>query len=263
MKYDLKPADNTKIAHSEKYDAILKFIKHKENFKFNVGDVLVKNVITGYGDERRWEPEQVSHISTASKKFLYFYENEDGIGFIKSILSTGKIGEAVTPMTEFDPDNIKFELDPDYAEHIILSDENEEFNAAARHEHKKKFREKAYRANKKLLASTYNNGDRLAFLHTLKVGDKLWMGHDMDQMVESQYEVLSMAVAPNSDRWHRERFEKWKKENGITLEHITITVKQLTSKYPNNIGSTQHIAYDSYNRFMTIKTPYPMTEDCK
>ncbi len=259
MNYETTQKDQEKIKHSAQHDRILRFIEHKDEFKFNIGDVLIKKSRVGYGDNQRYEAEKVSHTSDAPRKFLYFYENELGIGYIKPILSDGNPGIEVFPMTEYDADYVKFELDPEYAEHIILSDEGEAYDAAADHKRRKRFREKAYKANKKLLVPFITTEDRLIFLASLNIGEQFHMGSSMDLMVENKYEVVGISTIAPTDPWDLRRWTSTIQHEPIHAKYgwRRVSLKRISDSAPYEVNSENF-----YHAFVTRSTPSLLIEDC-
>lgn len=266
MKYDLTKEDKEKIDNVNKFDPIVKFLRNQEHLKFKVGDILVK-MVPARDEEGKmtWRPELVSDVTPIPKKFLYVCENDVGVGFVKSINSSGKPGKGMTPMTDFDINYNRFELDPDIADHILLADEGEVFDAAAAYKQKKKFREKAFKLNRKQMVAMDADIDRIKFLETLKVGDQFWSGRTMDGMVTTKVEVVKISTQLTSynSRWDKEAWDSMIKENpdltGVTLKQFTCKI--IAHEAPDRIGKLEDDTYRSFDRYITFKPPYKLSED--
>jgi hypothetical protein len=269
MKYELTSDDKKRIDAAERTDAIIKFNKAKDSFRFNIGDVLIKQ--HWRGRDESWNTETIGSSTDAPAKFVYVYEDNHGIGYVKQILSNGKLRGAITPMTNFDPESVRFQLDPDYADHIMLADEGEEFKPNVIHEMKRKYREQAYRSNKKLLIPVSTYLERQLFLGDLRIGDKFWMGGNMDNMVETTFEVTNtetMDVAAIDDGYNRRRWieaiNKYPELSGV--KYIGVTIKVLSTpagRYAYyKVGQTRTLTMiDFGEKFVCKQQPRKMKEE--
>jgi hypothetical protein len=265
VKYELTKEDKEKIERVEKYDAVIKFLKNQENIRFKVGDTFIRMVPTYEDGKTTWKPEEVSEVTKTPKKYLYAHENDVGVGFVKIITASGKPGQGMTPMTEFNFQYCRFELDPDMADHVLLADEGEEFDAVAAYKRKKKFREKASKLNKKQMVPMDSIVDRTKFLETLKVGDQFWCGNYMDRMVKQKVEVIAIndKLTVNELTYDRDAWKEYQKEYpelaGITLKQYTF--KTLTSDTSSRVGTIFKEVQRSMDRYVTWKPPYSLSEE--
>ena len=82
LKYEKTHSDRAREVSDIRRSPIMRFLKHQDYFKFNIGDVLVKQRRFTLNSE--WETEVVVGVNTA-KKFMYVFENELGIGYVKQL----------------------------------------------------------------------------------------------------------------------------------------------------------------------------------
>src|ERR1039458_9087343 len=116
----------------------VKFIKCQEAFKFNIGDIVIMQYHWG---ENNWRTKTSSGAIGAPTKFMYVFENEIGIGYIKQLRANGKgFATLTTCVADLDPNLVRLVLDPDLVDHMLLSDKGEEFDYAKCHAERAAFR---------------------------------------------------------------------------------------------------------------------------
>lgn len=196
MKYDITPDDLKVMAFDLANDRTLKYIRNLSFYKFTVGDVLVR-------EEKYRSQSSVNGFEWKTKladcgianKYVYVFENELGVGYIRRLSVNGrKFVDRPMCVTEFDPDRTRFTLDPEYADHMILSDENTEFDAKSRYDEVKKKREQIHRKNKKLRIQLDTASQVVAWLQTLKPGDKFWWGYTIGSIHKDPYYVHEVKI---------------------------------------------------------------------
>ena len=266
MSCKLSRNDKSTIDRNEKYDQIISFLRHKDDLKFKIGDILIKQHNYTY-DEKGWQTETISSVSSAPRKYIYAYENDIGIGYIKPFLASGELGADITCMTNFSRGEVRFQLDPDYVEHMILADKDEEFDLGAVYARKKKFRQKAFAVNKKQLVDVRNLFKKVLFIESLKVGDTLWMGNDMDQLTSTQYRVKKITTLSrrNVQNWDWSEWRSLQKENhpeakNFKYKHVSLEIIY-HRQYPEEVGEVIECTYTSLDRFISLQNPFPLDED--
>jgi hypothetical protein len=185
IKYEKTPDDISREKSDLKSSPIMRFLRNQEYFKFNIGDVLIKQ--TRWGSERDWKTDQTGVGSP--KKFIYVFENELGIGYVKQLKvdGTGFTSNLVC-MANFEIETTRFTLDPEYVDHILL-DGDEGFAYNKDYLHKREFRDEAIKRNKLLLVKTGSAKKTIAWFDTLKVGDTFWYGDTFDELVKNKHVV--------------------------------------------------------------------------
>jgi hypothetical protein len=200
LKYEKTKEDKDKEKFDLENDPILKFIKHQESFKFNIGDILVMYVNRSYDEDKpEWDIKTTSSTTNAPVKYIYAFENELGIGYIKQLKADGSgLTKTLTCVTDLDPANERLDLDPDFADHVLLSNGEEEFEYNRLHKAAIKYRKDAINKNKKLLLDLPTAKDRVDWFLSLKKGDKIWMGYSWYDLVEKQWEITKIANTPKN-----------------------------------------------------------------
>src|SRR5206468_3542273 len=113
-------------------------------------DVLIRQQYRyGPHNSRQWVTDCVSAHSKAPKKFVYVYENELGIGYVKQLKADGSgFTSYMCCMANIDPAYTRFTIDPEYADHLLLSDGEQEFTPGDQFLYDKKLREDVKKFNK-------------------------------------------------------------------------------------------------------------------
>lgn len=120
---------------------------------------------------------------------MYVFENEVGIGYLKPLRVDGTGFTSELVMTaNFDPDYVRFQLDPDFVDHMLIGDDDFEYNQS--YLNKKAYRDEAIKKNKKLLIQTRATKKRTEWITSLKPDDEFWMGSDFDELAHNKYKVI-------------------------------------------------------------------------
>lgn len=171
MKYEQTPEDLKIIEHDLKTNRTLQHLRDINYFKFSVGDVLIRE--DKYGDT--WKVK-TAHCGLPYK-YVYAFENDLGVGYIRRLSVNGrKYVENPICVVYFDPLTTRFSLDPSFANHILLSGEDDAFDTKSEYAEAKKRREQMHRKNKKMAEPITNEADAMVFLKKIKVGDQFWWG---------------------------------------------------------------------------------------
>jgi hypothetical protein len=166
----------------------IRFLAHQDEFKFNVGDILIKQSKYGYGDDSQWQTEKTR--LGAPVKYLYAFENTVGVGYLKQLKvdGSGCTNCMLVCVANLDPHTTRLMLDPEYADHLLLSG-GEQFQYNKVHQEKKEFRKQAIEKNKKILIGSRNQAELIAWFHALQKGDEFYMAPSWDDLVKSKYKV--------------------------------------------------------------------------
>lgn len=202
IKYEKSKEDEQKEKRDLKYNHIMQFLQNQENLKFKIGDILIKqNRYTkhnGHDYDFYWEHEK--HPTTkCPKKYMYVFENELGIGYVKQLKVDGTgFTTTLLCLANIDHRNTKFTIDPEYVDHIILND-GVDFQHNREYLEKRKFREAAMAANKNILLNTKSPKELLEWMKALKAGDIFWAGETYDELSDNAYEVTKIEYMPSTD----------------------------------------------------------------
>jgi hypothetical protein len=202
MKYDITQEDLKTMERDLQNDRVLKHLKNLSFYKFTIGDVLIcEEKHRKYDGTKDFEWKTKLANCDLPYKYVYVFENELGIGYIHRLSINGrKFVERSICVTEFDPDQTRFILDPEYADHMLLADENENFDAKSRYDDIKKKREQIHRKNKKLCVQIDDEIQAAAWIKSLKVGDQIWWGNTINSIRKEPYSVQS--INSSTDYYH-------------------------------------------------------------
>lgn len=201
IKYEKTHADATREKDDLRRSPIMRFMKHQDWFKFNIGDVLIKQT-------KRWHSASVEPTEDmwktdtlvgngAPRKYVYVFENELGIGYLKQLRVDGSgFTSQLICTVNFDPENTRFQLDPDYVDHMLVGEDGFQYNKE--YLDKKTFRNEAIKENTKHLVNTRTAHKLVTWFHGLKVGDTFWFGDTWDDMGKDKYTVKEVNDMPTS-----------------------------------------------------------------
>jgi len=195
MKYEITQEDKDVMLRDMQSDRTLKHLRNLSFYKFTIGDVLIREekYHNYQADKSEWKVKMAS--DNLAYKYVYVFENDLGVGYIRRLSVNGrKFVETPLCVTQFDPDETRFSLDPEYADHMLLASEDEEFDTKSRYDEAKKKREQINRKNKKIAISIPDEAAALAWMATLKVGDQLWYGWSIGGIEEKPYFVHEIVL---------------------------------------------------------------------
>lgn len=190
MKLEKTKKDIDKMKADEERLSILQILRELQHYKFNVGDVLVKLVQEGYEDDAPWIPELDS--IGAPQRYVYVFENDFGIGYIKKLHNTSSSALGVGQcLASFKPDRIRFKIDPEYVDHLIIGEG--QFDHKEIYKNLKKFRKEANVENLKISMPAATTVERLALWEQLQLGTCFYEGYkEKNEIIEftNYYKVI-------------------------------------------------------------------------
>ena len=194
MKIEPTKDDLRRITHIGVNSTYGRWLKWKDTLNFNVGDILIKEVNSGWGEEK-WQVEKASQKSSFPAKYVYLFKDVNGMGYIKklSIDGSGTIG---SPMSLFDMnlDRVRFKVDADFQDAILLGAE-EGYDPAKSHLEKKKLRAEIREYNMKQVVRIKNVPEMETFLIS-NLGNTVWLGRD--RTGDNFTEVVVTSIDDNS-----------------------------------------------------------------
>jgi hypothetical protein len=199
MKYEVTQEDKDIMERDMQSDRTLKHLRNMSFYKFSIGDVLIReeryrnyDKVHGAADGYEWKPVKAS--CGLHNKYVYVFENELGVGYIRRMSVNGsRLVDQPLCITQFDPDQTRFQLDPEYADHMLLASEEDEFDVKTRYSNLKKKRERINRLNEKIRLKWADEPAVIAWMQTLKVGDQLWWGYGKNSIHKEPYVVLEVS----------------------------------------------------------------------
>ncbi len=146
--------------------------------RFREGDYLIAfHFAHGYGDNKK---RPVANSYGVPKKFIVVHVDSNGVPYMKELSKNGDAtGGVISPVrvdggySMIKQAEYVFEVDPDYADAIILDDQ-ENFNATEKLKVKSDTFKEIAEHNKKLKINCIDMKILAAFFSNVKVGDTLW-----------------------------------------------------------------------------------------
>lgn len=209
-KRELTEEDIKIIKSHQECSPVVKFLKNKSKFNFTVGDYLIK---LNKSHDDKWEIEKISGISSQSKRFICIHEDEYGIKYIKPLTSLGTELPYINQLTDVS-DWTRYEVDPEYAEHIILDGESD-FDFSSQRKAELSRRNAITRKNKKISEKINSAEQAEAFIRSRKPGDKVWLGWNIPEAASS--EPMTFHALAEIKNWNtKEQGAQFLYKNGNT-----------------------------------------------
>lgn len=194
-KYHLNPQEAEFIRNRSKeiasiLDAISKATKFKE------GDFLIAF------EPDRWSGSNKRRLITnsygAAKKYTVVHVDSNGIAYIKELNKKGNpVGQLISTI-HFDggfrsarDEQIEFEVDPDFTDAIIMSDEDN-YDAAMIQRMKSDLFKEITEHNKSLKINCHDQQELIKFLQSLKVGDVIY------KSIKTHFTILNIDPIPTT-----------------------------------------------------------------
>lgn len=215
----------------EREDAFARTIDLIKNsmYKFKEGDFLI--AYAKHWDHRvmRYVDSQVTNSYGAPKKFTVVHVDKNGIPYIKELNKRGTpVGTLLCPIRsdsaygDLKPDGYAFEVDPDYADSIIMDNEGS-FDATHIHKTKSDTFKEITQHNKSLKVKIRNTAELIEFLKTLKVGNVYY------KSIKTYFTIISLDPIPTTHNGTRivehKSFGTAQNSKGktIQLDHTTFS----------------------------------------
>lgn len=125
LKYEKTAADDDRERSDLRTNPVMRFLKNQEYYRFNVGDIVLKQTRWSYNGD--WETALTA--VGAPRKFMYVFENDLGIGYIKQLKVDGSgFTSGLQCTANFDPDTTRLVLDPDFVDHMLVGEQEFQYN---------------------------------------------------------------------------------------------------------------------------------------
>lgn len=229
---------NKKDLQREKNDLesnkIMIYLKNKDKFKFSIGDILIQKIPSNpvhaysHGEDLKWVTVKANKIYDIPKRFLYAFENELGIGYIKQLSIDGKsFVSRLICLANIDPRYTTFEVDPEYSDCMLLGNNFiEQINST--YNDIKNFRKNAIFHNKKILVKRKNIEK---WANNLNIGDVFYAGWSHEQFCSSRWEIVKITKTPWDQLDNYERLLNPKMENKAIVYITAINRDNITKEF--------------------------------
>lgn len=177
------------------WNAILETISKAQQFKVN--DYLILKV-SNHGGHMVTQTNSYG----APVKYQVVHLNDQGIAFVKRTNKAGEPSGRIYSCCGTEADDYRtleqkfaFELDPDFADSILLDDD---YDPASLHRSKKDIWKSVTEHNKASKIPTQESKDVVAFFHTVSVGDTLWTSNIGSYFVQDKKTMTPLDFNKNS-----------------------------------------------------------------
>lgn len=270
MKVDLNDREQKQLKNVMEKNPLRKFLLNRGNLNFEVGDVLVKRLVRyNYNDKTTsWVTEPISSSNQMAQRYVVVFKDEFGISYLKQLkVSTGKLGNDLYCVADYDYDSTRFEVDPEYAEQIFLDGD---FNIKDIHSKSLEARKIITKMNRKQGIKFKTLKDSNDFFSTLKPGDKYWCSADYTAKWVVEYEIVKVSQETtnkmeSSNEWSWKSFKDNHVRNKTDKVAINdnfatkLTVKEIQHNYNSN--RTRDIYAFDHGRDMVFYKSPPARED--
>ena len=245
MKFELTQQDQDDIKHALENNNTHGWLKMKSELVFEVGDVLIKMFKQHDRSTNtfKWITENIQSDTKMPQRYVYVHQDEHGIGFIKPLrISDGSLGKDLLCLTDFDYREIRFQVDPEYAEHMLL---DADFDIKELRKKANEGRKLIIKANRKIGFKPKDLGDFNTFFESLKKGDEFWVSHDFTCRFISKYtfnskETITVAELERSGGWDWRSYRDNMKKKSIPMGAVS-TYKIISTR--DKYGATEDYTY--------------------
>ncbi len=230
MKVSLNANEQKQLQNALDSNKVRRWLQQKEQMSFEIGDVLIKKLKhTDYSTKNTtWKVENINSDNKMAQRYVYVYEDEYGIGYLKQLrVANGTLGKELFCLTDFDFTCTRFEIDPEYAEHVLL---DADFDIKQIHKNSLAARKIVTKMNRKVGIKPKTLQEFNDFFEKLKVGDTFWTSGDYTGRYTQEYVLtaINKVTIQDLDRindWTWRRFKERLKDKGIPGVNATYTYK--------------------------------------
>lgn len=171
---DINADDIEYIEHTIDTNPAYDWLRVKDRCQFVVGDIVIKMMHDyDYDKDKDFiRPETVSHVNKAARKYKVVHVDQYGVPWLKVLKANGGMGTEMICAPNISPSY--FAPDPDYADHVILSEEGAEFDPIEAAKKRRAERREIAKQNKKNRKIFTTVDEVSAFLRDLKRGETFW-----------------------------------------------------------------------------------------
>lgn len=259
MKVDLTKDQLKEINNIRKQSSVCKYFDNQKSTKFTVGDILIKK---RYNYDEKWEVERINGNTGMPKRFVYVYEDEHGIGFVKSLKTTdGTLGKETICLADIDYSNTRFEVDPEYADQVLFGEENS-FNIKEFHKKAKEKKKRIKQLNEASRFKTHKLSELNAFFAKLNVGDKFYTCDGSLGEYISEYKITKITKNYISRLNEDDKENLNSYANVLDLDDKVVDLDDKVVyriEYANHWGPEETFSFDFFNDW--IYSNKPLTVD--
>lgn len=270
MKFELSEKEKKRLDHAMENNPIRRYLANRENLNFELGDVLIKtHKRIDYSTKvESWQPETVSSENKMAQRYVFIAKDEFGIGYVKQLkVSTGKLGEEIYCLADYDYASVRFMVDPEYAELLFL---DADFDIKEVHKKSLEARKIITKMNRKTGTKPKSLKEFNDFFSKLKVGDKFFVSSDYTAKWTQEYDIvdiiqLTHAQMDQTRDWQWDRMRRDQKQDPAKHTFIDHPLA-IKIKYNDNTrhgSSTRENYCWDFGRDYVFYTSKPAQEDKK
>lgn len=264
MKVDLTANEMKQIQNALESNKVRRWMLQKQQIKFEIGDVVVKYLkSTDYQTKKEsWKAENINSDNKMAQRYVYIYEDEFGIGYLKRLkIANGKLGQELICLTDFDYETTKFEVDPEYAEHVLL---DAEFDIKKIHKASLAARKVIIKMNRKIGKKLHTLKEFNAAFENMQIGDSFWTSTDYTGKYTQEFKLTGKLKVPVSTLnaghdWGWKRLREREPTAIDDTDAIRISYTHAGNASYVEKGRT----VDSMNRYVIYTTQRPVEEEKK
>lgn len=192
MKVELKPDEQKQLNSAVESNKVARWLRQKEMMQFEIGDVVLKyHLRTDYQTKKQsWVPENINSDNKMAQRYVYIYQDEFGIGYLKQLrVANGTLGKEIYCLTDYDFNDTKFEVDPEYAERVFL---DADFDIKEIHKASLSARKIVTKMNRKIGLKPKTLQEYNDIFEKLKVGDTFWTTTDYTGRYLQEYVLTAI-----------------------------------------------------------------------
>jgi hypothetical protein len=212
---------------NKQYEAILRTLESAK--QFNLGDYMVL-----YVSDYQGKMQLQNNSYGAPIKYKVVFTDAQGVPFIKKVNKKGEpMGRLYSCVGTVNDDyrmmnqSFQFELDPDFADSILLQDG---YDPSQLHKTKKDIWKAVTDHNKACKIPTQELKDVITFFQTVEIGDTLWTSNIGHYMVQDK-KVLSASDFNLKAKWRYRTRIKGPLVCVLTVRDKSGKVKDITADY--------------------------------
>lgn len=245
MKFDLNQDEQQQLKDAVDANPVRRWMKQKDQLKFEVGDVLVKMLkrVDWQTKAVSWAAENINSDNKMAQRYVYIYEDDTGIGYLKQLkVSNGELGKEIFVLTDFDYTSTQFQVDPEYAEMIFL---DAEFDIKDIHKKSLEARKIVTKMNRKSGMKPKSLSDINKFFESLNPGDTYWITSDYtgrykrEEIFHSK-KVISVTMLDRTNDWD---WRRYKKKHAVDVTD-TYSIKYHDVTYKSDYDQTTYSIFD-------------------
>lgn len=265
MKIQLTDAENQQVQNALESNNVRRWFINRDKMKFEIGDIIVKHTRRWSRDTGTdvWTIENINSDNKMAQRYVYVFEDEYGIGYMKQLrVANGSLGKELFCMTDFDFDYTRFEVDPEYAEHVLL---DAEFDIKKIHKQSLAARKIIIKMNRKIGRRPNTIKEFNDVADKMSVGNTFWTTIDYtgrytrEYVLKSKTQITVASLDADQTNWSWKNFKK-KHPRSVDDTH-TYMFQYFEAQSPHYVMEVRGVS--DLNQRIIFTTQKPVQQDKK